>query len=115
MRLIALIAVASFALAGCNSQYVITGTNASGSETFKGSAIGFRGGKFDIKSSKGRTCDGRFESVKDLAQGSGKGNFKCSDGNTGNFWFDIEENYRSGRGVAYIGGEKFTFSYGKSS
>jgi hypothetical protein len=113
MRFLAVSAIAAIALAGCNSQYEIIGTNARGTETFKGSAVGFRGGKFDIKSNRGRTCKGSFESVKDLAAGSGKGNYTCSDGNAGSFWFNIEENYKSGNGVAYIGGQKFTFKYGK--
>lgn len=115
MRLLALVLVASFALSGCNSPFEITGTNASGSETFKGSAVGFRAGKFDIKSNNGRKCNGRFESVKDLARGYGTGNFTCTDGNKGTFWFNIEENYKSGNGVAVIGGQKFRFTYGKQT
>jgi len=115
VRLIALVLAVSFALAGCNKQFEITGTNARGTETFKGSALGFQGGKFNIESNKGRKCKGRFDSVNDLAQGYGKGNFECTDGNKGTFWFNIEENYRSGNGTANIGGEKFTFRYGKQS
>lgn len=115
MKFLPIILIATFALAGCNSQFEITGTNASGTETFKGSALGFQAGKFNIESNKGRKCKGRFDSVNDLATGYGKGNFTCTDGNKGTFWFNIEKNYKSGNGVAYIGGEKFKFEYGNKS
>ncbi|WP_269582677.1 hypothetical protein [Roseibium sp. Sym1] len=117
MKYLAVLAAAAFALAlaGCNSKFEVTGTNASGTETFKGNALGFQAGKFNIKSNKGRKCNGRFDSVNDLAEGYGKGNFKCTDGNAGTFWFTIERNYQSGHGVANIGGEKFKFTYGKQS
>jgi len=115
MRKIFTVLIVPCVLFGCASQFEITGTNASGSETFKGSAIGFQAGKFDIESNKGRKCDGRFNSGSNLAQGSGKGTFKCTDGNEGTFWFTIEKNYRSGHGSAYIGGERFKFVYGDQS
>lgn len=115
MRIPVLIFGAALALSGCQNQFQITGTNASGTETFKGSALGFQAGKFNIKSNKGRTCKGRFESGYDLASGYGKGNFVCTDGNKGTFWFNIEENYKSGNGVANIGGQKFRFTYGKQT
>ncbi|POF34257.1 hypothetical protein [Roseibium marinum] len=115
MRFLVLVLVTSFALSGCKNQYEITGTNASGTEIFKGSALGFQAGKFNIESNKNRKCNGRFDSVNDLASGYGKGDFKCTDGNEGTFWFNIEKNYKSGNGAAYIGGEKFKFIYGKQT
>lgn len=115
MRLPLLVLSVSLALSGCGSEFEITGSNARGTETFKGSALGFQSGKFNIASNKGRKCKGRFDSVNDLAAGYGKGNFVCTDGNKGTFWFTIEKNYRSGNGVANIGGEKFKFKYGNKS
>lgn len=115
MKLPVLVLGAALVLSGCQNQFEITGSNASGTETFKGSALGFQAGKFNIKSNKGRTCKGRFESGYDLASGYGKGNFVCSDGNKGTFWFNIAENYKSGNGVANIGGQKFRFTYGRQT
>lgn len=115
MRFLVVLFAIATGLAGCQSKYELTGTNASGTEVFKGSALGFYAGKLDVKSNKGRKCTGRFDTVNDKAVGYGKGKFNCSDGNVGTFWFNINAESQSGNGTAMIGGEKFKFTYGRPS
>ena len=108
-RVLLVIFISGFVLAGCSLTLPVTGQLADGKETFSGSATGYANGvgELMIVSSKGTMCTGNFVYV---TQQTGEGVFTCSDGRSGPFKF--VSTGTSGTGTGVLAGETLTFTFG---
>ena len=97
-------------LASCSMTLPVRGQLQNSNETFTGTATGYMngGGNLTIVSNKGATCKGNFVYV---TRRSGEGVFTCDDGRTGPFEF--VSTGTSGTGHGDLGGQRFTFTFGK--
>jgi hypothetical protein len=101
---------ASTLLASCSMTLPVRGQIQNTGETFTGTATGHLngGGTLTITSNKGAVCTGNFVYTNGR---SGEGVFHCNDGRSGPFQF--ASTGTSGTGYGDLGGERFTFTFGK--
>jgi hypothetical protein len=102
--------VATAAITGCSMTLPVRGQIQNSDETFTGTATGYLngGGTLSVASSKGAICSGDFVYVTGR---NGEGVFNCNDGRTGPFNF--VSTGTSGTGYGDLGGQRFTFTFGK--
>lgn len=95
--------------AGCSATASVKGQATDGSETFTGKATGYvdGSGTLEIKSSRGRVCEGNFVYI---THRDGEGTFTCNDGASGPFRF-VSTGTR-GTGSGNLNGKQFTFTFG---
>ena len=105
-----LMILCTLAVGGCSMTLPVAGSMSDASETFTGAATGYMdgGGKLRIDGSKGTVCNGDFVYTNSR---EGKGTFRCNDGRTGPFEF--VSTGKRGTGSGTLGGQSFTFSFGK--
>lgn len=110
MRNLILLFLGATALSACSMTLPVKGQVQSSSETFSGTATGYMDGSGDltIVSNEGAVCNGDFVYV---TRRTGEGVFHCEDGRTGPFKF--VSTGRSGTGHGSLGGQSFTFTFGK--
>lgn len=106
--LIALVGAA--ALSACTLTLPVRGQVQNSTETFSGTATGGVNGAGNLKivSSNGTQCNGDYVFTEAR---KGEGVFTCSDGRSGPFTF--VSTGRRGSGQGDLGGQKFTFTFGK--
>lgn len=99
-------------LQGCSLTLPVVGRLQSTTETFAGKATGYLdgGGKLVITTSNGTQCKGVFVYTTGR---KGEGTFECSDGRSGPFEF--VSTGRRGTGTGTLGGQTFTFTFGKDA
>lgn len=110
MKGVAVLCATSALLASCSMTLPVRGQVQNSNETFTGTATGYMdgGGNLVIVSNEGATCKGNFV----YASGrKGEGVFTCNDGRTGPFQF-VSTGSR-GTGYGDLGGQRFTFTFGK--
>jgi hypothetical protein len=109
-RAMIVLAAVSALLTGCSMTLPVRGQVQNSDETFTGTATGYMdgGGNLMIVSNKGATCKGNFVYV---SRRDGEGVFTCDDGRTGPFQF-VSTGTR-GTGYGDLGGQRFTFTFGK--
>lgn len=100
----------SLLASACSMTLPVEGTVQGSDETFSGTATGYidRSGVLTIVTSEGATCEGDFVYVTSR---QGEGVFTCDDGRSGPFTF-VSTGTR-GTGSGDLGGERFTFTFGK--
>lgn len=104
------VCVGAAQLMACSMTLPVRGQIQNSDETFTGTATGHLdgGGELLIVSNKGATCKGNFVYVSNR---DGEGVFTCDDGRTGPFQF-VSTGTR-GTGYGDLGGQRFTFTFGK--
>lgn len=104
------IALTAILVSACSMTLPVKGTVQNTNETFTGTATGYidRSGVLTIVTSEGATCDGDFVYVTSR---QGEGVFTCDDGRSGPFQFVSTGTKGTGHGD--LGGERFTFTFGK--
>lgn len=97
-------------LSACSMTLPVRGQVQGSDEIFTGTATGRMdgGGELTIVSNNGATCKGAFVYT---TRRNGEGIFTCDDGRTGPFQF-VSTGTR-GTGYGDLGGQRFTFSFGK--
>jgi len=97
-------------LASCSMTLPVRGQIQNTDEAFTGTATGYLdgGGNLAIVSNKGAACKGNFVYVSGR---NGEGVFSCDDGRSGPFKF-VSTGSR-GTGYGDLGGQRFTFTFGK--
>ncbi|PZO66270.1 MAG: hypothetical protein DI635_01265 [Pseudoxanthomonas suwonensis] len=106
-----ILAVAACCMAaGCSMTLPVRGQIQGSDEVFNGTATGRMdgGGELTIVSNRGATCQGAFVYA---TRRNGEGVFYCDDGRTGPFQF-VSTGTR-GTGYGDLGGQRFTFTFGK--
>lgn len=96
--------------AGCSMTLPVRGQIQGSDEVFTGTATGRMdgGGELTIVSNRGATCQGAFVYT---TRRNGEGVFSCDDGRTGPFQF--VSTGKRGTGYGDLGGQRFTFTFGK--
>lgn len=109
MRSLVLI-TAALLLGGCSLTLPVQGLMQNGQERFTGTATGHMdgGGNLTVTTTSGATCRGTFVYVTSR---EGAGSFECSDGRSGPFEFVSTGSRGTGKGE--LGGESFTFTFGR--
>lgn len=102
--------IATLTLSACSLTLPVKGTVQNSDETFTGTATGYldRSGILKVVTSKGAVCEGDFVYVTNR---QGEGVFTCDDGRSGPFEF--VSTGTKGTGYGDLGGERFTFTFGK--
>lgn len=97
-------------LSACSMTLPVKGQLQQTNETFTGQATGYMSGSgvLTVVTSKGATCSGDFVYV---TQRQGEGVFTCDDSRSGPFQF-VSTGF-SGTGFGDLGGERFTFTFGR--
>lgn len=97
-------------LTACSVTLPVRGQIQNSDETFTGTATGglSGGGTLTIVSNKGARCTGDFVYVTGR---TGQGVFTCNDGRSGPFQF--ASTGMSGTGYGDLGGQRFTFTFGR--
>ena len=110
MRNVLAVALATIVLSGCSMTLPVRGQIQNAGETFTGTATGYMngGGNLSVVSSTGAVCKGDFVYV---TRRQGEGIFTCDDGRSGPFQF--VSTGTSGTGYGDLGGQRFTFTFGK--
>lgn len=110
MKLIIAAVIATLCLVGCSVTLPVRGQVQNSEETFTGTATGGMSGSgsLTIVSNKGAACKGEFVYAE---RRRGEGIFTCNDGRTGPFQF--VSSGMQGAGYGELGGQRFTFSFGK--
>ncbi len=110
LRQIAVASASALLLSACSMTLPVRGQIQGSGELFTGTATGRMdgGGELTIVSSKGATCKGSFVYAE---RRKGEGVFTCDDGRTGPFQF-VSTGTR-GTGYGDLGGQRFTFTFGK--
>lgn len=108
-----ILTVVAVSLFGCATSMTlpVVGQFRSGDEQFRGEATGYLDGTgvLSIRTERGASCTGSF---KRSASGvTGEGNFTCSDGRTGDFYYTSKGNDGEGFGKA-SSGDLFRFRFG---
>lgn len=98
------------AVSACSMTLPVRGSIQNSAEVFTGTATGYMsgGGTLHLVSSGGAVCDGNFVYVNGR---QGEGVFHCDDGRSGPFQF-VSTGTR-GTGHGDLGGQRFTFTFGK--
>ncbi|MCD9087348.1 hypothetical protein [Stenotrophomonas sp. SY1] len=109
-RQFAAASVGALLLSACSMTLPVRGQIQGSDEQFTGTATGRMdgGGELSIVSNKGATCKGTFVYAE---RRKGEGVFTCDDGRTGPFQF-VSTGTR-GTGYGDLGGQRFTFTFGK--
>lgn len=109
-RSMILAVLACWMVAGCSMTLPVRGQIQGSDEVFTGTATGRMdgGGELTIVSNRGATCQGAFVYT---TRRNGEGVFTCDDGRTGPFQF-VSTGTR-GTGYGDLGGQRFTFTFGK--
>ena len=95
----AIIITAMALLAGCTVPPPAPGQPSGGGESFSGSVNAFTsGGDLEISSNRGRTCWGTYSYVNR----SGRGIFRCDDGEFGPFRFTVPAQGRTATGTVTL-------------
>lgn len=107
---LATLSVASLGISACSMTLPVAGLVQTTGERFSGTATGYMdgAGELTVVSTGGATCRGKFVYVTSR---TGEGVFECDDGRSGPFTFVSTGS--KGTGVGNLGGERFTFTFGR--
>lgn len=110
MKRLLAIGVGALVLAGCSMTLPVKGQLQATDETFTGTATGYISGSgvLTVTTSSGAVCNGDFVYVTSRR---GEGVFSCDDKRSGPFEF-VSTGTR-GTGFGDLGGERFTFTFGR--
>ncbi|MEM9107856.1 MAG: hypothetical protein AAGC96_19610 [Pseudomonadota bacterium] len=100
----ALVIAAIVLMAGCTTEPLPSPGQPGGGESFSGSVSAFRsGGDLEIRSNRGRTCWGTYRYTNQ----SGRGVFRCDDGEFGPFTFTVPAQGRTATGTVTLADQPY--------